>query len=84
MDIKNITTLGDAIQAIIELQDQCKVLRSKLDLAVSDVFGEDRCEACAYNGKFDNICDCECASCKLDCKCKTCSKGSNWKWREED
>lgn len=84
MDIKNIKTWGDAIQAIIELQERDKVFQAKLDLAVSDVFSEDRCEACAYAGKFDSACDCECGSCVLDCKCKTCSKGSNWKWRGEE
>lgn len=73
MDIKDIKTWGDAIQTIVELKEQDKVLKAKIGMAMRDIFTEDRCEACAYVRDYIDT-----------CKCDTCSYGSNWKWRGED
>lgn len=41
----------------------------------------DVCDICKHNVMFD---DCEdCFTCKLDCPCRECKEGSNWKWRGE-
>ena len=59
-------------------------LKAAYDGLIADVKKNairDVCDICKHNVVHD---ECEdCCTCKLDCPCRDCREGSNWKWRGE-
>ena len=45
--------------------------------------GPDTCRICKFNEAYVDKCECDCTICDLDCKCRNCKEGSEWKWRGE-
>ena len=53
----------------------------ELAAAKEDMHHNDACKVCVGSQKAVDGCDCECLTCKLDCRCKDCRDENKWEWR---
>ena len=80
---KTYELLKAAVRKIKYLEAECERLKKNYDGLIADAAkaGPDTCRICKHNNSLADECECECAVCILDCKCRDCHEGSNWEWR---
>lgn len=75
----HLTDMLNRIQNALE-----KVLDQR-DRAVQDIKRCDiDCETCAYQNADPDVCikaDCDCATCKSECRCRECVDSNRYMWR---
>lgn len=63
------------------LMEDNERLEREIAAAKEDMHHNDACKVCVGSQKEVDGCDCECLTCKLDCRCKDCRDENKWEWR---
>ena len=68
----------------VALEVELTRVTAERDAAVADLHHNDACTVCVGSSVPVIGCDCECDTCKLDCRCRECRDENKWQWRGAD